>query len=132
MGGPTGPDDASQGHQRALGEEGDAGMPGSSRESTADVPSPEGAGRAGRWEQQLCSFWKMCEPRSLPRDGGAGSALITPAAVFQAAGRAQQAQGHIPAALAHVLGTPHGLLVSAVPRGSGSAPAALLDRAAEP
>lgn len=49
-------------------------------------------------------------------DGGARSALITPAAMFQAGGRAQQAQGHIPAALAHAPGSPHGQLVSAQPQ----------------
>lgn len=99
----------------------------------AQPRSPEGAGGAGRWEQQLCSAWKSFEPRSLPRDGGARSALITPAAVSQTGGRARQAQGHIPAALAHALGTPHGQqLVSAQPCGSGSAPAVPQDGAAEP
>lgn len=56
-------------------------MPGSCWESTAEVPSPEGTGWAGRWERQLCSFWKTCEPRPLPRDGGARSAWIAPAAM---------------------------------------------------
>lgn len=42
--------------ERVLGEEGDARMSCSSRESTPEVPIPEGAGWTGRWEQQLCSF----------------------------------------------------------------------------
>lgn len=59
-------------------------MPGSSRESTAEDSIPEGAGGAGRWEQQPRSFgratplakgwrWKISpdHPRSrVPRQEG--------------------------------------------------------------
>lgn len=61
--------------ERAPGEEGGAGVPGSCWQALW-LTSPAWMGQA-RWEQQLCRLWETCELypcAAVPRDGGAGSA----------------------------------------------------------
>jgi len=90
MGGSAGPDDALRG--RGKSSRGGRRCQGAQKllgDFMADGPRPSSLGWGGRWEQQLCSFWKMCTLRPLCSQRGAVGWLSL-------AGASARTGGHAP------------------------------------